>query len=694
MKKFQLKNCIAFTLTEMALVLLITSVIAASATPIITSRVSDAANKGGVDSSESPDSPWRSAINYNGGGIYNIPATKTAFLSISHKPVTNPQNYDYPSFIVYSITGENFIKNPQIAIFPERNIYRRTIISMDAFENVALLHAPVDSFYQIQANDTIGEKNVYIGSKLQDSHVTNDKIISDRSIIIGYGINTYATTDAINIGYGITRYAQERDTINIGTNISGTYSSTLYDNIHIGNYASYGNYGRSNIYMGNYAGYDNRALRSVAIGNYAGYGYKHGGNYYNHADNVMIGLYSGYYIGGSDTASSKNVMIGYYAGSSHNNSATNLYHTNSLMIGNYAGFNLSNSGTDLYSVSDIAIGDYANAHISNGAKTLSTRSIYIGNYAGYNSSRDTKFADNIYMGTDAGKNSQLYGSVLLGSHAGRYASGYDNVMISGGNPGSYSKLHDSILIGTLAGDSFGKNESNIQDSIVAIGYNTCSNLKGGGKMCIGSGTLNNNNSNINVTNDSHIWSIWSTTAAHPQMVIGYVDKGLKNQKITLYASKVYRIGKNTFDIADGTETNNYKLSDIRFKKNLVLSSRSLKDIRKVNIYDYNFKDDIHKAPRIGVIAQEYRKIFPNEVSREPHTKKLAVSSEWLIYTMINAIKDVDKEVQSLQNDMKQYVAGYMGLKTKLTRLEQQAKQIEQENAQMKAHLARINAKLQ
>ena len=59
-----------------------------------------------------------------------------------------------------------------------------------------------------------------------------------------------------------------------------------------------------------------------------------------------------------------------------------------------------------------------------------------------------------------------------------------------------------------------------------------------------------------------------------------------------------------------------------------------------------------------------------------------------------AFKDVDKEVQSLQNDMKQYVADYMGLKTKLTRLEQQAKQIEQENAQMKAHLARINAKLQ
>ena len=292
------------------------------------------------------------------------------------------------------------------------------------------------------------------------------------------------------------------------------------------------------------------------------------------------------------------------------------------------------------------------------------------------------------MGTyRTGYFSQLYGSVLLGSNAGQYASGYDNIMIGGGSTGSYSKLHDSILIGSLAGYQFGKNVSNIQDPIVAIGYNTCSslNLKSGGKMCIGSGTLHSNIDN---------GSIWSTTDAHPQMVIGYVDKGLKNQKITLYASKVYRIGKNTFDIASGTDTNNYRLSDIRFKKNIVPSTHSLQDIRKVNIYDYNFKDDIHKAPRIGVIAQEHRKIFPNAVSREPYTKKLAVSSEWLIYTMINAIKDVDKEVQSLQNDMKQYVADYMGLKTKLTRLEQQAKQIEQENTQMKAHLARINAKLQ
>ena len=119
----------------------------------------------------------------------------------------------------------------------------------------------------------------------------------------------------------------------------------------------------------------------------------------------------------------------------------------------------------------------------------------------------------------------------------------------------------------------------------------------------------------------------------------------------------------------------------------------MKDIRKINIYDYNFKKDINKTPRIGIIAQEYRKIFPHDVSREPSSNKLAASADWLIYTMVNAVKDVDKEVQTLKKDMDDYISGFMGLKSKVEKLEKQAEQIKLDNEQMKARLSKINEKL-
>lgn len=699
MKKFNFKNCIAFTLTEMTLVLLITSVIAASATPIITSKVADTVGKGGREASEISESPWKSSNNYNGGGIYNSPETKTAFISIAHKPGADASVYGYPSLLINSANSKNFIKAPQITIIPTKNVlttatnrYYQTKIAMDAYENIAFVYSN-ESFANISDDKVIGQRNIYIGDYIQNNLTANNDLTADRSIFMGYGINANTSVDAINIGSNIRRLATEKNTVNIGSDLYSIASSNnIFDNIYIGDHVAYGTNGRYNIDMGQYAGYASKTLRNVIIGTYAGYKMLDTDDYKN-ADNTVIGRYAFYFdtFGSNTTGHIGDVAIGNYAGSLLSNTKTSakLYSSNSLMIGNYAGANIKNNGTTIKSLYDVAIGDYANAHV-NTSGTTSWRSIYIGSHAGYNStgssSYDNSSADNIYIGSYAGYGAASYGSVAIGYYAAYDMNSVDSIAI-----GQYSGYNNqgtlNVFIGYASGYEARGTYMAGKYPLLGIGYQACKDVNAGSKMCIGSGTLDDYLS----TSESR--SIWNPSSPSPQMVIGFVNKGLQNQFITLYASQVYRIGKKTFDNASNVNVANYRLSDKRLKTNIVPSNRSIKDIRKINIYDYNFKNDEKKSPRIGIIAQEYRKVFPNDVSREPKTKKLTASSEWLIYTMVNAVKDVDKEVRDLQKNMKEYVADFKGLKSKIAKLEQQAEQIEKENTQMRAHLAKINEKL-
>ena len=54
--------------------------------------------------------------------------------------------------------------------------------------------------------------------------------------------------------------------------------------------------------------------------------------------------------------------------------------------------------------------------------------------------------------------------------------------------------------------------------------------------------------------------------------------------------------------------------------------------------------------------------------------------------MINAVKDVDKALTSLQNKFNKYVKDFLGLKSKVAKLEAQALQLKQQNAMLRARL--------
>lgn len=687
MKKKTFKNCIAFTLMEMTLVLLITSVIAAATTPIITSAVSDSAAKGGKDTGEYLANPWKVSNLYNGGGIYSVPIKNTSFIGINVKPGAYAATYQYPSLLVNSYATTNIVHSPQIVIENVGNVNNNPIshsdnngdfglkIGMDEYENILMVNN--NSFGSIDnssASNDIGFRSIYIGSLIQSS-VPVAQLKTANSVLVGYNVGTYYASYAVNIGANIARMLQEQDVVNIGSGLyasHATYSSM--ENVNIGTKTNAYGMGRYNVMLGNYAGNYSNTIRNVIIGSYAGN--RMAADYYKNYDNVIIGYYALNRPSNSSNTFMNNIVVGSYA-SSRLTGFSSDYFYNSITIGSYAGA-YKNLSDGVGTLSDsILIGNYAGMYSFDSAKNdniYKLKAIMIGNYAGYNSSSNA--GKNIFIGKSAGQYSKSDESIYIGNYAGMKTTSssknYSNIAI-GYYAGYASDGFYNIYMGSYAGYSAKGNYN------VGIGNNACKNLKSVAtkKWCLGSGTLM---SAVQKTDNTVVWSPENIGA---QMVIGFTDVAVGSQSVVLYANKVYRWNATTLD----------KVSDRRFKTNIVPSKHSIKDIRKINIYEYNFKADKNKSPKIGVIAQEYKKVFPNDVVRDSATKKLALSVDWMIYTMVNAVKDVDNELKYLQNSIKVYINDFSNLKTRIVNLEKQAQQIKAENEEIKSHLARVNKQL-
>ena len=132
-------------------------------------------------------------------------------------------------------------------------------------------------------------------------------------------------------------------------------------------------------------------------------------------------------------------------------------------------------------------------------------------------------------------------------------------------------------------------------------------------------------------------------------------------------------------------------SDARSKRKISLAPYGIKDFRKFNIYNFTLKSDKEHEKHIGVIAQEYRKAFP--LGLDKNGKYYSVKLDWLYYSMINAIKDLDRLVQEFQTKLNEYVNNFESVKFRIETLEQRVNAEKQINANMRKELEQVNAKL-
>lgn len=119
-------------------------------------------------------------------------------------------------------------------------------------------------------------------------------------------------------------------------------------------------------------------------------------------------------------------------------------------------------------------------------------------------------------------------------------------------------------------------------------------------------------------------------------------------------------------------------SDARLKKDIVDTDLGLEVIRKINIKNYKFKKETKKDNvHIGVIAQDIQKILPSAVFKGENGF-LSINTNDIFFVAINAIKELDKELQSLKNQNNELKNQVELLKKQNQNLEKRLSKIEKQ----------------
>lgn len=125
---------------------------------------------------------------------------------------------------------------------------------------------------------------------------------------------------------------------------------------------------------------------------------------------------------------------------------------------------------------------------------------------------------------------------------------------------------------------------------------------------------------------------------------------------------------------------NKTVSDIRLKNVIGNVPYGLEAIRKIEIKEYKFKDEkkYGQGVRYGVIAQEIQKILPKTVLKNKDGF-LTIRTNDIFFVAINAIKELDKEVQTLKNRNKE-------LENEIQLLKKQNQNLEKKLSKIEKHL--------
>lgn len=665
--KFKFKNLIAFTLSEMMIVLLIVSVISAATIPTITQQKQKPYNVT-ENNSTSTNDIWK-YDNFSGITASDSlsDSDQKVVIGTDTKSYTASQINDYktafdgtrPALVIQKNQG-TLAKNADRGqmILYDRGKYVGSV-GLDASDNIMI------GANALTHSTDVGSKNIAVGY-----YAGNGNLIGAiSSIMIGekaMSSNIPVITRAIAIGrYAAYGSSYELESVNIGE-CAG--SNVCYGPVKYANAAPTYNgvQQKYNIAIGSMAGRLGyrplsapAAINNISIGYYSGnYGYGAAGN--NGRDmqmeNISIGTYSGLNNAYSNTVNigvfaggrssnkkndyheikESNINIGHYAGA--NNDSDSLTYNSALIssegqnvkIGNYAGvnnFGLSRS---------VTIGSFAGfgargSYFKNGGTLGASTVTAIGYYAMYGASSSSAIA----IGAYAGAFSTSADAIMIGKKAGYNNSGVNNILI-GQYAAAGASLSNSIAIGFEAGKLSGGSNN------VFIGY---------GAGHFGSSRVTGSNKYILLPYSSSTFQSdtgyrFNLSSTRPQMIIGPGHgapggASFNNTILLLYANKVY---------ARQTSMTLFS-SDRRAKENIIKAKYGINEIRKINTYTFNFKSDKTKNVQVGLIAQEVQKYIPEAVKENIYTGKLMIDFDWILFPVANAIKDVDKTLTQMNKDL-------------------------------------------
>lgn len=665
--KFKFKNLIAFTLSEMMIVLLIVSVISAATIPTITQQKQKPYNVT-ENNSTSTNDIWK-YDKFSGITVSDSlsDSDQKVVIGTDTKSYTASQIDDYktafdgtrPALVIQKNQG-TLAKNADRGqmILYDRGKYVGSV-GLDASDNIMI------GANALTHSTDVGSKNIAVGY-----YAGNGNLIGAiSSIMIGekaMSSNIPIITRAIAIGrYAAYGSSYELESVNIGE-CAG--SNVCYGPVKYANAAPTYNgvQQKYNIAIGSMAGRLGyrplsafAAINNISIGYYSGnYGYGAAGN--NGRDmqmeNISIGTYSGL-----NNAYSNTVNIGVFAGGRSSNNK-NDYHEikeSNINIGHYAGAN--NDSDSLTYNSALISSEGQNVKIGNYAGVNNfglSRSVTIGSFAGFGA-RGSYFKNGGTLGAStvtAIGYYAMYGAsssnaVAIGAYAGAFSASSDAIMI-GKKAGYNNSGVNNILIGQYAAA-----ETSLSNSI-AIGFEAGKLSGGSNNVFIGYGAGHFGSSRVTGSNKYILLPYSSSTfqsdtgyrfnlsSTRPQMIIGPGHgapggASFNNTILLLYANKVYarQASMTLFS------------SDRRAKENIIKAKYGINEIRKINTYTFNFKSDKTKNVQVGLIAQEVQKYIPEAVKENIYTGKLMIDFDWILFPVANAIKDVDKTLTQMNKDL-------------------------------------------
>lgn len=712
MKRFS-KNFIAFTLSEMMIVLLIISVISAATLPAITSR--DESQAGGISASTGSTSTvysnWMYDSSFTKGFYYKIDKNhifsvgkNIGNLSASQMTTTFKNNNGSPTLVLWQTQNKaSVLKGSSDIVLLDKDSVKRGSLGFDRYANMAIgYYAGVSN--AISENDAV--KNVVIGTYAGNRIGFGNTLIGAYAGYIGDSNRGTVYNKNVVVGSSIRNYCAMYSSVVIGSYASSycIASNNTYprmDNyVGIGAYSGHGSPSNnfSGVNIGYYAGArkdnvsnyaKNDSLNAINIGAYSGYnsspnGYIDGLNRTDPKINQNTGIISIGYWAGSEQYVLKNsgtkvsgdgfgaVNIGAYAGhgsvrggnvnigrfADYNNSGQNSEKGDfKVNIGEYAG-----ASTTGVSVKSVNIGTYA------GRNSTSPYSINIGVYAGGKSNQNY----NVNIGAYAGWANKAKNSIFIGNYAGAYVEGNENIVISSlTEPQTVSSSfvgNRNVFIGCL------KNLSDVNSN---YSYRFCL----GGQMPVNS--LNGNSKGIWVTkNAGGTYGYTYQMLFTPAGIRALSSIGFKNTIILLYARYVV--------LPNGTM---YAFSDRRLKENIKPTQNGIDKLRKVVVYQYNMIGN--SAPHIGIIAQQLMKVFPYAVEKAPEGTEnsgyLYVNNDWLIFSLAQSIKDVDKMTVSLTNTLSEQMKNMTKLSQRVDNLENKLDRISKSNQETKKQLKEMES---
>jgi len=482
------------------------------------------------------------------------------------------------------------------------------------------------------------------------------------SLALGIGATTNNATQSYALGSSAT----------VGFNKTNAYAIGASAAVNADNSFAIGNSAVSNgtnsFAIGNSAAANN--TNSVAIGSGAVTAYSIT-DAIAIGDNATANNSNSIAIGSNSTLASKTVTNAASAIAIGTTAAANSANAIAMGTGSTVGYSLTNpvaigAGSLVNGSNGVAIGNgssisfIANATVVGAgasASSTATNSTAIGYNASATLANEVILGDrsnaslSVGIGTESFSGSNREKFLVDNGASGN--TNYQNVIVGKGNTNSYAQLNiQNSNAGTGASSDVvatadnGNENSNYIDMGINSSTYTATGILGGA-----------NNAYLFTTGNDFV--IGNST--NNKSLIFYTTTGGTNTERVRIASTGLVPGQdNTY--TNGTSTNRWsavwsangtiQTSDIRLKKNIVPLQYGLNEVLKMKPVSYDWKDNSGKN-KIGLIAQEVKKLVPQVVVGDETKENLGMNYAELVPVLINSIKELNKKIEDLQAQISQ-----------------------------------------